>query len=66
MCWHRWSRWEQYTQQYAHRSAIDAASLAQISGDLEKITYTRSRIREKRTCEKCGAYQDRIAAELFE
>ena len=63
-CWHRWTKWEQYEQQYGWWPTMSAEILHAVGG-LEKVKATRTRIREKRHCEKCGKLQDHVAAELY-
>ena len=44
MCWHKWTKWETYENQY-RRIIRDNA-------------YDCVDIRQKRTCKKCGKAQD--------
>jgi len=60
MCWHQWTKWEPYEQQYQFVGTIMPARNA------ETFHGTRTRIRERRRCEKCGKSQDRVVVELFQ
>ena len=65
ICWHRWPRWEQYEQEYSYLPPVPSEVWQTLKGDLTSLKLQKKRIRERRRCEKCGMYQDRVAAELL-
>lgn len=58
MClFHKWSKWEQYEHRYTFTPGIIAPK--EVRGN----TYKGVDIRQRRTCEKCGAMQDKLVSE---
>lgn len=59
MTWHwlrcDWTKWQPYEQNY---------SVVIYPGELIQQTVSRKRLREKRSCQTCGASQDRVVAEF--
>jgi hypothetical protein len=55
MCWHKWSKWEQY---------VETGEKRRFFADVIISSYPYSEEREKRKCEKCGAVQNRLVKKL--
>jgi hypothetical protein len=51
MCWHKWTKWEQYTES----GVVTSMLFRKIDKPLE---YSEKR--QKRHCEKCGKQQDEL------
>jgi hypothetical protein len=65
ICWHRWSKWEQYEQEYGYRPPIPEEIVDVFKQNPAKFDLHKKRIRERRHCEKCNRLQDHVVTELL-
>lgn len=57
MCWHRWTKWVRFSEEYPAFSGAYPVIRA------DGTQATRYTLREKRECVKCGANQNRLVAQ---
>jgi hypothetical protein len=55
MCWHKWTKWEQY---------IETGEKIRTYAGVVVAKYNYSEEREQRKCEKCGTKQSRLVNRL--